>query len=262
VSCSLLVGTSGLADPPTSDAAPVDAPSGIDGPSAPDAGDEAGKISYRSVVLEDAPLGYYRLGDRTGGAARDETGRANGAYGATCALGAGGALREDTDTAVGFDNCAVVLGQHYDFGARSPFSVEAWVNASVVDGAYRTIAAKESFGAPRHGWSMWSHDRSFGFERFRNGSGVYAEGKPLAVGKFTHAVATYDGSTLRMYLDGVQVAGEPDEEPFDPAAQEALIGASNPDGTDGFRGVLDEIAFYDKALTADRIRVHFDAGRR
>ena len=80
-----------------------------------------------------------------------------------------------------------------------------------------------------------------------------------------HIAGTYDGAALQVYLDG-------DLETADGGlrATGALgnydtvhglgIGGGFVDGA-GFKGTIDEVAVYSKALPASRIREHFVAGK-
>src|SRR5213080_2981437 len=60
--------------------------------------------TYSSVVLQDAPTAYWRLGDTTGSAATAATGHGNsGTYSGGVALGTPGAIAGDTNTAATFN---------------------------------------------------------------------------------------------------------------------------------------------------------------
>ena len=87
------------------------------------------------------------------------------------------------------------------------------------------------------------------------------EGRPtvedVADGQIHHLAATYDVDTgeKTVYLDGevigtVEVVGEI----VSGGGASALIGSSN--GTEPFDGVIDEFAFWDRALSADEIAAH------
>ena len=74
---------------------------------------------------------------------------------------------------------------------------------------------------------------------------------PLVAGVWTHLAATYDRTTIRFYVNGIQVAT---------AAQTAAISTSNAVLTIGadfygeyFNGLIDEVRIYNRALTAAEI---------
>lgn len=76
-----------------------------------------------------------------------------------------------------------------------------------------------------------------------------------------HAVATWDGTTLTLYLDGASVASSAALGPDAIAYGTALVGAQN-FGSIGnwFNGVLDEVAIYGAALSSTRVTAHYNAG--
>lgn len=89
--------------PPTGDGdATTTGDTGIDDEEEDAGGDAAPEPSYASVVLEDEPIAYWRLGDVEGATADDETGRYPGAYTGAVQLGASGPLRGGTSRAAGF----------------------------------------------------------------------------------------------------------------------------------------------------------------
>lgn len=79
-------------------------------------------------------------------------------------------------------------------------------------------------------------------------------GTRLPTNRFTHVVATCDGSNLRVYLDGdLAATGNIYADIADNGAP-AIWGS-------GWRGDLDELAVYDRALTLERVRAHWEAAR-
>jgi len=75
----------------------------------------------------------------------------------------------------------------------------------------------------------------------------------------THLAATYDGNTIEIYVNGVldvslAVAGEI-LSTF--GSSDIGIGRRRSSCDRAFNGVIDEVAVYDSALSADRIRSHF-----
>jgi hypothetical protein len=80
---------------------------------------------------------------------------------------------------------------------------------------------------------------------------IWARGV-LRVGEFQHFAATYDGTTMRLYLNGEKV-GENEVEGELQKGRHMIIGSM----TEPFYGVLDEIRIYDRALNETEIkRIH------
>ena len=80
----------------------------------------------------------------------------------------------------------------------------------------------------------------------------------LTIGKWSHIVGTYDGTTLWLYIDGVQVdtnAGDGGA-CYDGSAVLAIGAASDLGGTapDAYDGLVDDVMIYNRALSASEIQ--------
>ena len=67
-----------------------------------------------------------------------------------------------------------------------------------------------------------------------------------------HVAATYDGSTIRLYIDGELEASGPGPSSISVNDLQLAFGAQ-PDGTSKFGGAIDDVRVYDRALTAQQI---------
>lgn len=243
-------------------------------PAVADAGAAAGadaaaadaSLAYRDAVLADGPIAYYRLGEASGTVAREATGKAPPGTYVGAMLGAQGAFPRDGDMAVTLVPPSYVdVGDAFGFPANSPFSIEAWVRPKVVDTNHRVILAKEAISSPRNGYALVYHVASgVYFERDVGGVQKIADGHPLPVGTYTHVVGTYDGSVLRLFVNGDVVgSGVSDTASMPSLTAATTFGATSTHDTPSFLdGDLDDVAFYDKALPLARVKAHFDAASR
>ncbi len=78
----------------------------------------------------------------------------------------------------------------------------------------------------------------------------FAAGAAVAAG-WHHFAYTFDGTTHRLYVDGA-LAGMSTGEPDDGAVASARLGAGY-DNAENFRGQLDEVRVYNRALTPDEL---------
>jgi hypothetical protein len=94
----------------------------------------------------------------------------------------------------------------------------------------------------------------------QTGTSCYSK-TPYTLRKWQHVVATKDGSHMRLYINGEQVAEG--EDPSDlPPGLRLLVGRLYPDrGVRPFIGQLDELALYNRALTPAEISDHYQLVR-
>ena len=226
-------------------------------------GDDA-RMTYREVVLADAPVGYWRLGD-SGPAARDEVGGDDGAFSNGCERAVDGALVGDPDPAVGFDGtlCQIELGDQPQlrFEGTSTFSLEVWVRRSTAPNYYHFITREtRNSSAPIDGYALFEDEAPDGaaVERAVAGNVVRTPGGLLAPGRFVHVVGTYDGAELALFVDGNLVSSIPDTRTMATFTNLPLLGVHATGAR--FAGVMDEIAIYDHALAPARIALHHEIG--
>jgi Concanavalin A-like lectin/glucanases superfamily len=233
-----------------------------DGPPLVESGADAG---YRELVLADSPLAYYRLDD-PGTVAKDEVGAHDGTYKGAVAH-TKGALTGDGDRAAVFDGSSYVdVGDVLPFLGTEPFSIEAWAAPNDHTGDPYCIAAKnipDDAGALVDGYTMFIDDPKLTLlmSRWRGASDDTATGPDLSPKVFRHLVATYDGQTIALYVDGQRAAQQPSTRALTIVPRPLTLGASRGGTYCFFRGALDEIAIYGVALTEDRIRAHYAAAK-
>lgn len=225
--------------------------------------------SYSQVITATSGLqSYWRLGEASGTTASATTGSVTGTYQNGPTLGQPGALAGDANTAVGFDlwDDKVNFGDNYSYGGTASYSVEVWIKRNSVDEAYyRRIIGKDwDTSGGRQGWDVMLTPNSSNvkFERFRDSAQRQVTGTTsLAAGVWYHVVATYDGASLRVYVNGALdgTASAPDSVLSTNAPLEI---ASGPGTTNWYYGgLVDEVAIYNQALPAATVLDHFKVGR-
>ena len=76
---------------------------------------------------------------------------------------------------------------------------------------------------------------------------------PNPVNVWTHVALTYDGATLRLYVNGVQVASQAQAGSIQTPSTPLRIGGNVPYG-EYFQGLIDEVRVYNRALSAAEIQ--------
>jgi hypothetical protein len=178
---------------------------------------------------------------------------------------------KDAGTAVSFDGVDdyVTGGDNYDFTGTAAFTAEAWVRPSVATStAYRCVVTK--FHAPawanQGGWAVCIYPSSdptnpnkLYFARLINSNASFANGVTLAANSWSHVVATYDGTNMRLYVNGTLVATTASALTLANTTDALLVNGLAANGT---AGLMDEAAVYSSALSAQQVTEHYNAGRR
>jgi hypothetical protein len=218
--------------------------------------------SYRDLIVADSPISYWRLGE-TSGSVVDEMGAANGTVNGTITRGVAGLLAGDPDTAYEFPG-----GSGHFIGTgwsslynRSNLTVEAWIKISDATG-WPMIAGRDTQSSFRVFQFRVQQSTGVLNAHLWNSSGTltsFDTTKRVDDGVPHHVAVTVDGTTARLYIDGVQEASTA----FGTMAQntaEMRVGGIQGANTQSWRGVLDEVAFYNYALSASQIAAHHTAG--
>ncbi|TMF75272.1 MAG: LamG domain-containing protein, partial [Chloroflexi bacterium] len=154
---------------------------------------------------------------------------------------------------------AVVVPAAAGLDLQNAVSVEAWVRP--------TQASQNGgiFEKTVNGWvnSQYMLLLESGVLKFRVRNTANAllpvEGPVLPLGTWSHVVGTFDGSTLRLYVNGALVATSAAAGPLNSASGPSFIGRLG-QSLYPFQGSLDEVAVFPVALSAERVRAHYLGG--
>ncbi|MBI5532341.1 MAG: LamG domain-containing protein [Deltaproteobacteria bacterium] len=220
---------------------------------------------YAPAVLADDPIGYWRFGELAGPLAKDSSlSKIDGTYVGLVAFGATGAIVSDPDPAILLNGSQphVTFGDQFDFQGLQPFSVEAWIRPSAIDNDYRRLLAKETVDSQgKQGYFLTVQQAGLGFERWTDNQACAITGDVPSMVEFTHVVGTFDGATMILYMNGVSVGTSPCSHNLIDHANPFVVGATSAESFNFYGGVVDEVAVYDKPLSAIRVKAHYDAGK-
>ena len=189
----------------------------------------------------------YGLDETTGTVAVDSSdNHANGTtVGTTWTTGRFGGAALFDGTADRIDLPA--LGTFY----KAAFTLEAWVRKQGAKKDVAVVGAWDSSGGPMI-WVDYSSGR-YKLTLGNSGTTYLDSGRAPAVDVWEHVAATYDGSTARFYVDGVEVASSP----FTGNVGNATawrIGAYDATPFGFFDGLIDNVRIYGRALSANEIQ--------
>ena len=192
----------------------------------------------------------YSFNEGSGTTVADASGTGNsGTIGSATWTGAGkygGAL------AFNGTNARVTIPDAPSLRLTGGMTLEAWVNPSAIPNAWRDLVYK---GDDNYYLSTSSSASS----RPAAGgifSGSYGETfgtSALPLSTWTHLATTYDGSTLRLWVNGVQVSSKAQTGTLKTSTNPLSIGGDAIYGQ-YFSGLIDEVRVYDVARTQAQIQ--------
>ena len=148
----------------------------------------------------------------------------------------------------------------------SGITIAAWVKADAFPPAIDTRFISKANSITTSGtWWMLGQTNSGGDKlRFRLKAGgstqtLIASSGDLPINTWFHAIATYDGSTMRLYKDGIEVGSVAKSGTINTDVISVNIGR-NPDGSNHMDGAIDEVRIYNRALSPDEIKRLYKIG--
>jgi RHS repeat-associated protein len=219
--------------------------------------------SYKTNVWNSAYKGVWHLPNGTTLTANDSTSNGNN-----------GTIT-NASAATGQIDGAVGLGpsEYIDVGNNpslritgNALTLEAWIKTSESNPSqYERILAKEVSGNadPYMVYGLWrtAGTNLVNFGRATGGSGTLAAvttAASLSMGAWTHLVGTYDGSNLKIYLNGSLDSQTSATGNIVSTNQNMVIGADTAGGGENFNGIMDEVRISDSARSADWIATEYN----
>ena len=218
------------------------------------------QLSYHDQVLAASPAAYWRLGETSGTSAADETGANPGTYN-NVLLGAPGALSSDSNPSASFDGVRsyVRVPASPSLDMTSAVTVELWAKRRTISSTYQVLVGKPGNGQSKlENYAVWLTTSNRYQAYFGDGSTFVSVVTPAITDtNWHHVVATYNGSRVRIYLDGVLKQEIAQTLQMRGNNLPLNIGRAN-NGSYFFNGWLDEVAVYPTALPAQTILAHYN----
>lgn len=212
--------------------------------------------SYEAAVVGYAPLAYWRLDETSGTTAFDHFGGHDGTYN-NVTLGVAGALHGDTDTAAGFDGGTSYVGVTPLFNNLTHFTMMGWINRGGAQGARTGL-----FGQNDNVEFGYISDQDIQYWDGQQANNVDAVNS-FADGVWGFLTVVSDGTNRTLYVNGQKAAsvGGARTAPYTTAYNFNIGGGGVFDPTGNFfLGSIDDVALYDKALTASQINTLYLLG--
>ncbi|MEA2973857.1 MAG: hypothetical protein QOG82_2315 [Actinomycetota bacterium] len=216
---------------------------------------------YTATVKADGPVSYWRLGETSGTAAADSVGTSTGTYRNGVALGAPSLLVSDSaNRAASFDgvNDMVSVPSSAALSPTGAVTVEAWVRptAKPAAGSFTSVASKADSYSIQFNGPQIEFTTINGTTRRR----VQAPASAVVVGQTYHVVGTFDGTTQRLYVNGVQLASGTFSGAMNVNTKAVVLGSWDT-ASEFLSGTVDDVAVYAKVLTPAQVATHYNRGR-
>ncbi|WP_216691005.1 LamG-like jellyroll fold domain-containing protein [Hymenobacter siberiensis] len=162
------------------------------------------------------------------------------------------------NNALAFDgtNDQVSIPNSAVYNAALAITLESWVRTSATGEKYITTKADDSWYLAMDGGAaggVGTGVASFYLNGPSTSSGGWLYGTTnLADGRWHHVAGTYDGTTLRLYVDGVQQSSRAASGAISTGNNQVDIGTRT--GDFFWNGSLDELRIYNTALTVAQVR--------
>ena len=202
-------------------------------------------------ALKDATIARYRLGKNlavTDGAATTPSVVGKVKFNAGRSTGA----------VVTGDGAYVDLGDVANFERDKPFAFSVWVNPA---GGGGSAISKMDSGADYRGWDLYMQDNRPAvhlISKWPMDALKVTSKMSVPMNRWSHVAVAYDGSGkavgMHIFVDGKLTKTEVEADQLKGATQSkvtAKVGTRT--GSDTFKGQVDDLAFFNRALTAEEI---------
>lgn len=215
---------------------------------------------YGALVAVAGPLAYWPLNDASGITADDVWGRHDATYNGGYSLTQPGPLPGTAGVTFDGGSGSHALAPYSVDLNPTIFTVEGWVNPAIE--SVNCPLSCGDFGNPRAGWLFYQAATNWNFRTYHGtdqsiAANIAGTTSP-AIGAWTHLAATWDGTTARLYVNGVLEGSQvPTTTPkYLPGSSGGFAVGARADNAFSWNGSASEVVLYSRVLTASEIQSH------
>ncbi|MBD3246338.1 MAG: hypothetical protein GF333_04940 [Candidatus Omnitrophica bacterium] len=157
------------------------------------------------------------------------------------------------------DSEYVEVSDSSDLDNTSAFTITAWVKPSTLDGNARAIVSKRNDPDDNQAYSVFFYTDDKLYVDVDGTGDRFSSDTTFSTDQWYHIAVVYDGSLsadqrVKVYVDGAldTTASETSASIAD-YSSDFYVGIMNSGYTDSFDGIIDEVKYYDSALTATEV---------
>lgn len=209
---------------------------------------------WTTAVNALSPVGWWRFGESSGTVAVDQLGAHNGSYVNTPTLGGTGAVNGDTDTSAHFTAASSQSVNVPYAAALNPAAISVVVLAYADTTSVQShLCSTNTTGNVGYRFGVDSFGRIFAVTGTGAGTTNVTASSTVSTGSWHLLAWTNDGTTTKLYIDGVLATGGSGASTYSPATSMATTWAKNSNAGNYWDGSLDEGFIVGRALTATEI---------
>ena len=153
----------------------------------------------------------------------------------------------------------VVVTDSASLDLTNGMTVSAWVYPLALNG-WGTVVMKET--SDDLAYALYADNgssRPAGYVKIGGSTYSVTGNSSLALNLWTHLALTYDGTTLRLFVDGVEQDNRALTGSIEVSSQPLRIGGNTVWSTEDFNGRLDEVRVFNRALSLAELQASIDA---
>jgi len=154
-------------------------------------------------------------------------------------------------------NGYVEISHNATLNPRNALTIEAWINPATNMQWRKVISKSLNKNTDYSIFQGADNNLAFSIKMGSMARTVYAPANSVPLGEWTYLVGTYDGTRMRLYLNGAQVNSIAISGEINCHTEPLRIGGDAPGAY--FEGQIDEVSIYNAALSAAEIRERYEA---
>ena len=163
----------------------------------------------------------------------------------------------------------IVLSGTENLNPTQEFTIETWLFLRQPI-SYAGVVTKGNLSTFEESYGLFIYGSSGKLSFIVNGYGnsigrTILVGPTVPLNTWVHAVATFSGTTMKIYMDGYLRITKEHLMGIAPSLQPIQIGmyekSSDPASTSGFNGLIDEVGIYNRALSDQEVFDLYNAGK-
>jgi hypothetical protein len=208
-------------------------------------GDHPGLVGWWSFdEPAGSPVAFDISGHRLGGELLDGVERVPGIVG----------------SAIECQGGVVVVPDDPRLSVRDAFTIDCWVRTDLAGQHNRWIVNRVQGGGVDTGYRLGVLNGRPCFEVPQTAwSHHLASPEPLPLGRWVHLAGTFDGRTMRLFVDGNEVAALDRPGPVHPSHFDLVIGGFGAGSRANFAGLVDEVRLFSRVLSGEEVRMCAEA---